>query len=339
MKRTGKIFFVEVKYIEHENENLWTIMINMKKTMSRVVASIMLMGMISIIAKPTAECPSLLSSSGVVNDLGMLADVVSSDQADIVKGVCGTYEQMYEKNGAYDTRMRIYQNLDTNHTVFTFRPTQQTREGGDIHNDRKLSACRYMNGSCYGLVNDRFQEAFSTLIEDLDDEFFKTLRTLNVSTVGHSLGGSFQLMMGVYLNSMFNITPVYMLGLAGPFVGDEVFTTTYQSPLKDVMKDRWWQIETVDKTDPRSYDGTVEGYNVNNGDGVPDWGNLPFNPLSPFQPWVPKEDRIKTPIFIDRDALCGVLIEPLAESYGMHDLKNYRLALTGRQCEGEGNDA
>lgn len=290
-------------------------------------------GAMFVDAAPSVQCPSSLSKSGIANDLGLLADAVSWDRSDIVKGVCGKYEQIYEKNGAYDTRMRIYQDLVSNHTVFAFRPTQNTREGGDIHNDRKLSACRYMNGSCYGLVNDRFQEAFSTLIEDLDDAYFKSLRTLNVSTVGHSLGGSFQLMMGIYLHNMFNVTPRFMLGLAGPFVGDVVFTTTYQTPLKDAVKDGWWQIETVDKTDPRSYDGTVEGYNVNNGDGVPDWSNLPFNPLSPFQPWVPREDRLKTPIFIDKSALCGVKINPLAESYGMHDLKNYRLALQGTQCD------
>lgn len=285
-----------------------------------------------VTAKPFLECPAVLSTSGIVNDLGLLAEAVSWDRSDRVKGVCGTYSQVYEKNGAYDTRMRIYQNVNTNHTVFSFRPTQQTREGGDIHNDRKLSACRYMNGSCYGMVNDRFQEAFSSLIEDLDGNFFRSLGSLNVSMVGHSLGGSFQLMLGVYLHNMFNITPVYMLGLAGPFVGDEVFTTTYQTPLKKVIKDGWWQIEAVDIANPQNYDGTVEGYNVNNGNGVPDWANLPFNPLSPSQPWVPKEVRLRTPIYIDLEAVCAVRIEPLAESYGMHDLRNYRLALQGGDC-------
>lgn len=283
-------------------------------------------------SKPSIECPPILSTSGIANDLGLLADAVSWKNSDVVKGLCGKYEQIYEKNGAFDTRMRIYQHLKTNHTVFSFRPTQQTHEGGDIHNDRKLSACRYMNGSCYGLVNDRFQQAFSTLIEDLDDDFFHTLKTLNVSTVGHSLGGSFQLMMGVYLHSMFEIKPQWMLGLAGPFVGDKVFTTTYQYPLKDALGDRWWQMETVDVDDEKNYDATVEGYNVNNGDGIPDWSNLPFNPLSPIQPWIPDQDRIKTPIYIDTKALCGLEIQPVDESYGMHDLKNYREGLSGKDC-------
>ena len=277
-------------------------------------------------AYPSILCPRELSQSGFTNDLGLLADVVSWENTPIVNGVCGAYNQIFEKHGEYDTRMRIYKNNITNDVIFSFRPTQQTSAGGDIHNNRKLSACRYMNGSCYGLVNDRFQEAFITLTEDLGDDFFKSLPTDSVSTVGHSLGGSFQLMMGVYLYSMYSIAPKYMLGFAGPFVGDVVFTETYQYPLKDKLQDKWWQIETVDVNNPSSYDGTVEGYNVN----LPE--NDPWEAWNPFVKKPPEDVTVNTPIYIEEDAICRIEIIPLSDSYGMHDLKNYRLALTGKDC-------
>lgn len=277
---------------------------------------------------PSILCPRDLSISGFTNDLGLLADVVSWENTPTIKGVCGVYEQIFEKHGEYDTRMRIYKNNVTNDVVFVFRPTQQTSEGGDIHNNRKLSACRYMNGSCYGLVNDRFQEAFITLTEDLGDDFFESLPVESVSTVGHSLGGSFQLMMGIYLYSMYSIVPKYMLGFAGPFIGDVVFTETYQYPLKDELQDKWWQIETVDLNNPSNYDGTVEGYNVN----VPAPGNDPWEALNPFVRKPPEDVVVNTPIYIQEDAICRFEIFPLSDSYGMHDMKNYRLTLTGTDC-------
>lgn len=285
-------------------------------------------------ALPPQECPSSLFQSGQVNDLALLADTVSwpSSSQEIVDGICGTYINTYEKQGKYDTMLRVYTNNNTRHTIFSFRPTQQTSEGGEIHNDRRLSACRFLNDSCYGMVNDRFQQAFLSLVEDLDADFFDTIRSYDVSTVGHSLGGSLQLFMAVYLSEMWNIQPSYVLGFAGPFIGDEVFTQTYIDPLKESIPETMWQIETVDINNLQNFDGTAESYNVNNGEGTPNWGALPFNPLSPFRPFVPQESTIKTPIFIDEQDICGVHVVPLPESYGMHDLKNYRLGFQGTEC-------
>jgi len=300
--------------------------------MINFVRSVVVMMMIGMgMTLPSSRCPIEFSTLGVLNDLGLMAEVVSWDNSDNVMGVCGEYIQVYEKHGDYDTRLRIYENVKTNHTVFSFRPTQNSKEGGDIHVDRKLSACRYMNESCFGMVNERFQEAFITLIQDLDDNFFEMIHGNNVSIVGHSLGGSFQLMMGIYLYNMYNITPKYMLGLAGPFVGDVVFTNTYQKSLREVMGENWWQIETVDISNPSNFDGTVEQYNVNNDDG----GGFPTIVWDPFPHIItkPKEDNTKTPIYIQKNVICGFYIHPLTESYGMHDLKNYRLMLGGLSCE------
>lgn len=292
----------------------------------RFLLTIVLIMIGNVSGYPSVVCPSYLSESGFVNDLGLLAETVSWDATLMVNGTCGTYRQIFEKHGKYDTRLRIYEDVDTEDIIFSFRPTQQTTEGGDIHNDRKLSACRFMNGSCFGLVNERFQDAFITLIEDLNAEFFNSLPKKKVSTVGHSLGGSFQLMMGVYLNSMYGIVPKYMIGLAGPFVGDIVFTDTYQRPLKDELQERWWQIETVDVKQPDKYDGTVEDYNVNVNTPALQWDPFRWNPVGDAD-----ADK-KTPIYIEEDAICRFEIIELANSYGMHDLKNYRSVMQGKNC-------
>jgi hypothetical protein len=91
-----------------------------------------------------------------------------------------------------------------------------------------------------------------------------------------------------------------MLGLAGPFIGDETFSTKYQKPLHDKLQNRWYQVETTDQS---SFDGTVEGYNTDN-----------------------------SQIFIDNDLICGVEISKLPDSYGMHDLRNYHLFFQGHEC-------
>jgi hypothetical protein len=281
---------------------------------------------------PPVTCPSSLTQSGFVNDLGLLADAVSWEDSSIVEGICGKYKQIHEQHGMFDTRLRVYRAQNGSDIIFSFRPTQQSPEGGDIHNERRLSACRFLNGSCYGMVNDRFQQAFQDLVRDLDENVISNLKINQVSTVGHSLGGSLQLFMAVYLFEKYNIQPHYVLGFAGPFIGDKVFTDTYIAPLKEAVGENMWQVETIDISNPNNFDGTVEGYNVNNGDGAPNWGLRPFNPLSPWYPPISDNVIIKTPIFIDETDLCGLEITPLQDSYGMHDLKNYRIALIGKEC-------
>lgn len=293
---------------------------------------------IGVHAVPPQDCPSTITQNAFVKDLGLLADTVSWPQKDQlrVEGECGVYKMIYEQHGVYDTLLRVYTDVQNNNTVFTFRPTQQTPQGGDIHNERRLAACRFLNGSCYGMVNDRFQQAFEDLIADFPNELVENIRTHSVATVGHSLGGSLQLFMAVYLFQVYNLQPTYVLGFAGPFIGDEVFTQTYVDPLKETLGDRMWQIETMDISNPVEFDGTVEGYNVNNGDGQPDWNIWPFNPLDIPNPFAPPQVqpsvKVRTPIYIDWDDLCGLPIQPVADAYGLHDLKNYRQGLGGESC-------
>ena len=283
---------------------------------------------------PPQTCPTSLTENAFVSDLALLSETVSwpkSSQFE-VKGTCGTYTNILEAKGKYDTLLRVYTDKEKNVTVFSFRPTQQTSEGGEIHNERHLAACRFLNGSCYGMVNDRFQQAFQSILDNIDEEFIESIAKHPISTVGHSLGGSLQMFMAVYLFQQFSITPEFVLGFAGPFIGDETFTNTYLSPLKESIPDTMWQIETVDISNPNNFDGTVEGYNVNNGDGQPNWGVLPFNPLSRWGPSVPDNVTVKTPLYMDMTNLCGIKIHPLPDTYGMHDLKNYREAFQGTEC-------
>lgn len=236
-----------------------------------------------------------------MKDLVVLSDAVSSTNAEGCEGedIRG-YRCIKDVYGIYDTRMKIYQSTSTSTMVVVFRPTQSTVEGEDIHKNRRLVSCIPLLGQgCLGRVHERFQEAFLTLVKDIVDmELF--LRGQNVYLTGHSLGGSLQLMMGVYLYYNHSIVPQKMIGFAGPFIGDELFTQKYIDGLRSVMlEDSAWQIETFSNTNPEQYDGTAEGYQV---DGPPYMD-------------------------IDGSMICGLGIDPLSpqESYGMHDLKNYAL--------------
>jgi len=259
---------------------------------------IFMISMATITSSPTIDnCPSWVRDSKRVSDLGMISEAVSWDRGyEQLAGFCGSYHMVEERHGIYDTRMRIYhqQQPKTNVSVIVFRPTQQNPIGEEIHVDRRLVPCHLVNGGCVGMVNDRFQRAFLDLIDQsssfsTDHEYYLT---------GHSLGGSLQIFMGIHLWLQYNIIPVMMIGLAGPFVGDEEFTQSYQHPLRTAMHDRWWQIETVNDASQR--DGTVEGYNVDH---------------PPY-------------IFIDETTLCLLPIStPIPGTYGMHDLINYREGL------------
>lgn len=257
-------------------------------------------------AAPSIECPVWFGESGVVNDLGLLADAISWDDGyEAINGTCGEYNLLAEANGIYDTRMRVYENTD-NTIVINYRPTQMTPAGGDIHVNRVLVPCVFFDG-CVGLVHQRFQDAFLDLLGSIPEPFITDNivvgnRTLRLS--GHSLGGSLQLFMALYLWQQHGIVPDVVLGLAGPFIGDEVFTATYQIPFKNLLGDRWWQVESVNRYNTYEFDGTVEGYNVD------------------YEPY----------ISIMYDAVCGLYVDKLPDSYGMHDLRNYRTGMDGVVC-------
>ena len=261
---------------------------------------------VSGVAYPQNLCPSTLKTSGNVRDLVFLSDTVSWDQGfHHLEGICGNYTLLHQSNGVYDTRMRVYEK-DPHNLVIVFRPTQSTPQGGDIHVDRKLVPCLFLNGSCRGWVDQRFQEAFLSMLHDgVDEDFWiQHVKGKKVSIVGHSLGGSFVIFMGVYLYHLLKTPPLYMIGLAGPFVGNEIFSDVYQIPLHEKMGNRWFQMETINTQNYKEYDSTTETYNV---------AKTPF-------------------IYIYRDVLCGLQVSKIPDSYGMHDLRNYNLFFTGEKC-------
>jgi hypothetical protein len=250
-------------------------------------------------------CPQEIYSRGDWNDLGLLSEVVSWDGGfEYVHGVCGEYRLLQQTEGIYDTRMRIYEKSSED-IVIVFRPTQQTSQGGDIHVNRRLVPCSFIN-ECQGLVNDRFQEAFLDLISKVPSSFWEEkVRHKNVLVAGHSLGGSLQLFMAFYLWKELETLPQMSFGLAGPFIGDSVFTDQYQKELKEKMGNTWWQVEAQNKYNSWDVDTTVEGYQVDS---------------------YPKLE-------IQQEVICRLSVDHLSDSYGMHDLRNYRTGLRGNQCD------
>jgi len=239
------------------------------------------------------DCPLSISTSGIMSDIGLLSDYVSQQEG-TVQGNCGRYETLFTMDAIYDTRMRLYKANDS--LFILFRPTQQTSQGGDIHVDRRMVPCDFFQG-CHGFVHQRFQEAFIRLTEGTDWDQF---RGYQFYIGGHSLGGAFAIFMGVFLREKYQILPQILLGIAGPFIGDESFNQHYLVDLKKEMPD-WWQMEDYNAQES---DLTVEKYNV---DGYPY--------ISIYYP-----------------AVCKVYVDRLWDSYGMHDLRNYRQALQGQDC-------
>jgi hypothetical protein len=232
-----------------------------------------------------------------MKDLVVLSDAASYAGCEGEKDIRG-YRCIKEVYGIYDTRIKIYQS--TSASVVVFRPTQSSVEGENIHKNRRLVSCTPLLGQgCLGQVNDRFQEAFLTLVKGIDIELLLSQQEL-VYLTGHSLGGALQLMMGVYLYYNHSIVPQKMIGFAGPFIGDKEFTQKYIDGLRSVMLEEGaWQVETFNNHKPEEYDGTAEDYQVD------------------------------APLYmeIDQTMVCGIGIDPLSlhDSYGMHDLKNYAL--------------
>ncbi|KAM3572094.1 hypothetical protein VYU27_005891 [Nannochloropsis oceanica] len=274
-----------------------------------------------LLALPAQECPPGFGTSGWVNDMGFLADAVSMggpDFKDDSQGVCGTYKVIKTCEAQYQTRMRIYQSkADSNVVVLSFRPTQQNTEGLAIHDSRQMVPCKFLHrGNCTGRVHRRFQRAFLELMTKCQGAVEQIKHKKHIFVTGHSLGGALALFFTLHLWRDLGILPAMSIGFAGPFIGDEDFTDAYQEPLKHLMGDQWWQAQTVNKYNTSEFDGTVEEYNM--GQDGPQ-------------------------IYIERDAVCGVYIKPLPVdtnqtasphySYGMHDLKNYRLLSDqGKDC-------
>jgi hypothetical protein len=255
----------------------------------------------SALGRPQYTCPEWLSQRAVTNDIGFLCETVSWNSGDI-DGLCSRYTVAHESSGPYDTRMRIYRAEETGDHFIVFRPTQQNPTGGSIHAERKMVPCTFFP-DCIGNVHERFQQAFIALIETVPD--WTAILEREVFIAGHSLGGVFAEFMGFYLWQVHNRAPTLILSLAGPFIGDETFAWYYHYGLRQATQDMWWQVETVSLTNENNFDGTVEGYQVDD-----------------------------SGIFIDRELICGFPIEPLpipSQSYGMHDLNQYRLFLKGTE--------
>lgn len=249
------------------------------------------------------SCPAWMNTNGYIHELGILADAVSWGESDnLIWGICGNYYLTQDIHGKYDTHLRIYQSESFNFTVLSFGPTQLTPEGQSIHKNREMTHCTFLP-SCQGKVHNHFQEAFQSIVEQIDDWSFLHYQT---ATVGHSVGGSLQLFMGIYLWQVYGKAPILSLGFAGAFIGDALFAHTYLSPYLLATNYRWWQIETMDVDNPNNYDGTVEFYQVG-----------------------------KDELYILTEAICMFVIHPLCvphQAYGMHDMKQYQLFINGQDC-------
>jgi hypothetical protein len=253
--------------------------------------------MLGAVAYPNISCPDWMHEERLASDLGMLADTVSwNDEYARIEGLDSVYNLIGEAEGIYDTRMRIYES-EKGEYLISYRPTQQTPEGGNIHDQRRLVPCQFVQ-NCIGRVHDRFQQAFMNLLDIIGQDVLRTLQNQTIHMGSHSLGGALQLFMAVYLKEMYGTIPTTVLGFAGPFIGDYDFTEKYMQTPKN---DRWWQVESVNRVNPAEYDGTVEVYNVDDGS-----------------------------IYIQSDSICGLLVDKLSYSYGMHDLRNYRDGLISR---------
>lgn len=242
-------------------------------------------------------CPNEMMQNPLLHDLVLASEHVSWEEGGF-QGNLGYYTKMTTVHmDRFDTRMRIYTCKDD--AVIVFRPTQQTPHGGSIHADRfVVPTTMFKDSSCnVGSVHNHFQEAFFDMILQANDSIVN-LSTKNIYVTGHSLGGSFSLFMAASLVYDYQIIPKGVYGFAGTFVGNQQYRENNQDPLHLLFP--MWLIETVDKNNPQNRDGTSEGYQT-----------------------------LDNQLSIDRSMICGFYITPLGpgQSYGMHDLKNYALAV------------
>jgi hypothetical protein len=249
-----------------------------------------------VIARPDYPCSNNIIENGLTTDMIRIADQVSGGEEDVF-GKCGSYRSLITCNGIYDTRMRIYEMIMNNNMIYiiVFRPTQQTPIGGDIHVNRELIPTSFLISNNRGRVHHRFQEAFINLYDQCKHviDIFNNNSTIYIT--GHSLGGAFALFMSAKLYYDYNLTSkVY--SFAGTFIGNKEYTEYVQNNIKENVEINL--VETVDKNNWDNFDGTTEYYNT------PD-----------------------NSIYIDHDMICAFYVEPLKDSYGMHDIKNYYSAV------------
>ena len=243
------------------------------------------------------ECPSWFHTNGFMNDLGALSEAVSSGESD-VQGMCGLYNVVRTCEGAYETRMRIYQLENDPEVMYVvFRPPQPSPEGQSIHANPRMVPCIF-HDHCEGLIVERIQEAFMDLWDGCADTLLdQSDKRLYVG--GHSLGGVFSMLLTNKIWRDHRRLPEISIGFGSPFVGDVLFGIAHD--MKDVMADSYWHVETVDRWDYGHLDSTVERYN---------------NPMS----------------YVVHTDICGLITSVLPDSYGMHDLRNYRATLAGSIC-------
>ena len=129
-----------------------------------------------------------------------------------------------------------------------------------------------------------------------------------VYVFGTSLGGALQLFMALWLWKVQGVLPTLSLGIAGPFIGDKAFADAYQEPYRVASKGTWWQSESVDVKNATRFDDVCESYQV------PPTGHE---------------------LYVQRNAMCAFPVHPLKipqEAFGMHDLRQYHLFLSGKDC-------
>ena len=127
------------------------------------------------------------------------------------------------------------------------------KQGQDIHVQRRMVNCTFLDGGCEGMVQERFQQAFeevrrgltSEVMCSLDPEFPLTpthtyipspsphktkliatcwdhvgpLKDKTVLVMGHSLGGGLSIFMAIKLWKDLQTLPALTFGWAGPFIG------------------------------------------------------------------------------------------------------------------------
>jgi len=260
-----------------------------------------LVSMSMVTAFPPRACPTTWRHSPFMADMGLLAEVASWDHLSVGASVdsCQKLEShawmlTHEADGPYDTRMRVLER--GNDTFAVFRPTQEA--GHAIHDDRRLVQCRLFP-HCEGLVHEKFQEAFLPLAVSLNwTSVVDKHQSLHI--IGHSLGGSLGMLLGAWLFATHEVVPETWIGLGSPFVGDEAFHMAHVATVREAMRSSQsaFVVEAMDATDPTNWDGIAEGYET---DSAP-------------------------PLFVDHRQLCGIAVPVLPASYGMHDLREYRLA-------------
>lgn len=200
----------------------------------------------------------------------------------------------------------IYTHTYTQHT-YTYVPCLQQPNGEIIHINRTMATCNFLGQGCTGEVHGKFQAGFNSMVASVSD-WSPYLDKKKVYVMGTSLGGALQLFMALWLWKVKGVVPEMSLGIAGPFIGNKAFNDAYQEPFFQVMNGTWWQSESVDIKNTTRYDDVCESYQV------PPTGHE---------------------LYVNRQVMCAMPVKALKvpeEAFGMHDLRQYHLFLSGTDC-------